>query len=135
METSSSSSDSDDNMFEELKLMENKDPWVRLSTYGKLKKMVSKFEGKKINELEQNLCRGLFIRRLKDFSEDTKKESKKTLLERLTSSVNLDSPNCIVDNNHGFVENSSQIQSMKPTIDRKSGENLTHPTDEIKDFK
>ncbi len=52
METSSSSSDSDDNMFEELKLMENKDPWVRLSTYGKMKKMVSKFEGQKINELE-----------------------------------------------------------------------------------
>lgn len=52
VETSSSSSDSDDNMFEELKLMENKDPWVRLSTYGKMKKMVSKFEGQKINELE-----------------------------------------------------------------------------------
>lgn len=52
VETSSSSSDSDDNMFDELKLMENKDPWVRLSTYGKMKKMVSKFEGKQINELE-----------------------------------------------------------------------------------
>ncbi len=43
VETSSSSSDSDDNMFDELKLMENKDPWVRLSTYGKMKKMVNKF--------------------------------------------------------------------------------------------
>ena len=52
VETSSSSSDSDDNMFDELKLMENKDPWVRLSTYGKMKKMVNKFEGKQISEME-----------------------------------------------------------------------------------
>jgi hypothetical protein len=39
-------------MFEELKLMENNDPWVKLSTYGKMKKKMNKFEGKKITELE-----------------------------------------------------------------------------------
>jgi len=43
VETSTSSSDSDDNMFDELRLTENIDPWVRLSTYGKMKKMVNKF--------------------------------------------------------------------------------------------
>lgn len=52
VETSSSSSDSDDNMFDDLKLMENNDPWVKLSTYGKMKKKMSKFEGKHITELE-----------------------------------------------------------------------------------
>ena len=52
VETSSSSSDSDNNMFDDLKLMENKDPWVKLSTYGKMKKKMKKFEGKKITELE-----------------------------------------------------------------------------------
>jgi hypothetical protein len=39
-------------MFDDLKLMENKDPWVKLSTYGKMKKKMKKFEGKKITELE-----------------------------------------------------------------------------------
>lgn len=52
VESSSSSSDSDDNMFDELRLMENPDPWVRLSIYGKMKKMVSKFQGKQISELD-----------------------------------------------------------------------------------
>jgi hypothetical protein len=39
-------------MFDDLKLMENNDPWVKLSTYGKMKKKMSKFEGKHITELE-----------------------------------------------------------------------------------
>jgi hypothetical protein len=39
-------------MFDELKLIENKDPWIKLSTYGKMKKKMSKFEGKQISELE-----------------------------------------------------------------------------------
>lgn len=86
VETSSSSSDSDDNMFDDLKLMENNDPWVKLSTYGKMKKKMSKLEGKHITELERNLFRGLFIRKLKDFAEDTRKDGKKTLLERFTQS-------------------------------------------------
>lgn len=84
VETSSSSSDSDDIMFDDLKLMENNDPWVKLSTYGKMKKKMSKLEGKHITELERNLFRGLFIRKLKDFAEDTRKDGKKTLLERFT---------------------------------------------------
>ena len=43
IETSSSSSDSDDNMYDELKLVENNNPLVRLVTYGKIKKMINQF--------------------------------------------------------------------------------------------
>ena len=38
--TSSSSSDSDDNNYDPVRLMENKNPMVRLITYGKVKKMM-----------------------------------------------------------------------------------------------
>jgi uncharacterized FlgJ-related protein len=86
-------------MFDELKLMENQDPWVRLSIYGKMKKKVAKFQGKQISELEQNLFRGLYIRKLKDFTEDTRKESKRTLLERMAT----------VD--HSFIPGSFTIEN------------------------
>lgn len=65
--------------------MENKNPLVRLVQYGKIKKMMNQFKGKQINTLERNMMRGLFLRKLKDFAEDTKKHSKITLLERLMS--------------------------------------------------
>ena len=72
IETSSSSSDSDNNAFETVRLMENKNPLIRLVMYGKLKKMMCQFEGKKVEPLERNMMRGLFIRKLKDFAEDQK---------------------------------------------------------------
>ena len=52
--------------------MENKSPLIRLVTYGKVKKMIEGFEGKHIDELEKNMMRGLFQRRLKDFHEEYK---------------------------------------------------------------
>jgi len=39
-------------MYDELKLVENNNPLVRLVTYGKIKKMINQFQGKKINTLE-----------------------------------------------------------------------------------
>ncbi len=39
--------------------------------------------------MERNLLRGLFVRKLKDYAEDTILESKKTLLERLGINKNL----------------------------------------------
>lgn len=41
IETSSSSSDSDNNAFDTVRLMENDNPLIRLVMYGKLKKMMS----------------------------------------------------------------------------------------------
>ncbi len=40
IETSSASSDSDDNQVDELKLMQNSNPLVKLVMYGKIKKMI-----------------------------------------------------------------------------------------------
>ena len=40
--------------------------------YGKLKKMMNGFTGKKVEPLERNMMRGMFIRKLKDFAEDAR---------------------------------------------------------------
>ncbi|TNV82719.1 hypothetical protein FGO68_gene2428 [Halteria grandinella] len=69
VETSSSSSDSDDNLYDPVRLMENKNPLVRLVTYGKVKKMMKEFKGRDIDMLERNMMRGMFRRKLKDFAE------------------------------------------------------------------
>ncbi len=70
IETSSSSSDSDDNNYDSLRLMENPNPLIKLVMFGKLKKMIKGFTGKTLEPLERNLIRGLFIRKIKDFAED-----------------------------------------------------------------
>ncbi|CDW82837.1 UNKNOWN [Stylonychia lemnae] len=91
LETSSESSDSDNNDMDTLSLMEHKNPMIRLVTYGKLKKMMQSFEGKKLQTLESNLIRGVFKRKLKDWEEKIKKEnSKMTLLQRLQSTSPMD---------------------------------------------
>ena len=75
IETSSSSSDSDDNSYDTLRLMENKNALIRLTMYGKLKKMIRGFTGRDLDPLERNIIRGLFIRKLKDFAEEQKEMS------------------------------------------------------------
>ena len=75
VETSSSSSDSDDNSYDTLRLMENKNALVRLTMYGKVKKMIRGFTGRDMDPLEQNMIRGLFIRKLKDFAEEQREVS------------------------------------------------------------
>jgi hypothetical protein len=67
IETSSGSSDSDDNMYDELNLMEDSNPLIKLVMFGKIKKMILQFEGKELAYHEKNMMRGLFIRKLKDF--------------------------------------------------------------------
>lgn len=49
--------------------MENKTPMVRLMAYGKVKKMMTPFQNNNLNLLEQNMMRGMFRRKLKDFAE------------------------------------------------------------------
>lgn len=86
LETSSSSSDSDNGINDTVTLMENKNPMVRLTTYGKIKKMMTEFENKKLDPMEKNMIRGMFQRKLKDFAEKQQENSKNktSLLERLT---------------------------------------------------
>lgn len=70
METMSSSSDSDDNDHDPVKLMESKNPLIRLISFGKLKKMMYQFkDGKPISKLESNMMRGMYKRKNKDLSE------------------------------------------------------------------
>ena len=84
VETSSSSSDSDNNAYDPVRLMENGNPLVRLVAYGKVKKMMKQFKNQKIDHLESNLMRGMFRRKLKDFSEQQKEEQEDvSLFERL----------------------------------------------------
>ena len=49
--------------------MENRNPLVKLVTFGKVKKMMKEFKGKEIDNLERNMMRGMFRRKLKDFAE------------------------------------------------------------------
>ena len=84
IETSSSSSDSDDNRFDTVRLMENPNPMIRMVMYGKLKKMMKGFLGRKIEPLERNMMRGMFIRKIKDFAEEAKELAEnETMFERL----------------------------------------------------
>ncbi|CDW90251.1 UNKNOWN [Stylonychia lemnae] len=99
LETASESSDSDDNNLDTLHLMENKNPLIRLVIYGKLKKMMKAFEGKKLKMIERNLMRGVFQRKLKDFQEEQQDQNEnKTLLQRL----------------HGqLIESKSKMENIK----------------------
>jgi hypothetical protein len=64
--------------------MESDNPLVRLVVYSKLKKMMMGFVGKKIKPLERNMIRGLFVRNLKDFSEQRNAlQRSETLYEKL----------------------------------------------------
>ncbi len=83
VETSSSSSDSDDNNYDPVRLMENNNPMVRLITYGKVKKMMMQFQNTNIDYLEKNMMRGMFRRKLKDFAEMQKENQEYvSLLDR-----------------------------------------------------
>ena len=71
IETSSSSEDSDNNSrFYTSKLMESKNPMIKLVIFGKLKKMINSYKNQKLGDIDKRLLRGLFIRKLKDFDED-----------------------------------------------------------------
>jgi hypothetical protein len=70
IESSDTSPDSDDQNFDPVRLMENKNPLVRLVTYGRVKKMMNEFTHQPhLDNLEKNMMRGMFKRQLKDFDE------------------------------------------------------------------
>lgn len=57
----------------------------------------------------------MFIRKLKDFAEDTRKDGKKTLLERFTQDTTSVSPSFIVENNPEIAKRSHEVYSINPT--------------------
>jgi hypothetical protein len=70
IESQSSSCDSDDQKFETLKLMDHKNPYIRLIIFGKMKKMLMSYADKKLKTLDKNLIRGIYLRHIKDFEEE-----------------------------------------------------------------
>ena len=65
IESSSSSGNSDDyNRYETIKLMESRNPMIRLVIFGKIKRMITSFNknGERLKTIDRRLLRGLFIR-------------------------------------------------------------------------
>ena len=87
IESSSSSGDSDTvNKFDMMNMMESKNPNVRLSVYGKIKKVINSYKNMELSEIDRRALRGLFVKNLKEFDEDHRERmSKLPLLERLLS--------------------------------------------------
>lgn len=70
IESSSSSSDSDNNYLDRMRLMEKKNPFIRLAVFSKIKRLFNSFNGESLTQIDKNLLRGLYLRKLKDFEED-----------------------------------------------------------------
>lgn len=86
IESSSSTSDSDNNRNDPLKLMENNNPMLRLIAYGKLKHMMMSYSDQKLKSIDKNLLKGIYTRKLKDFKEDyVTNFGNKSLFARLKS--------------------------------------------------
>jgi hypothetical protein len=85
IESSSSSGDSDtNNRFDQMNLMESPNPMIRLSVFGKMKKIMHSYVDSSLTEVDRRVLRGLFVKHLKDFDEEHReKMAKKTLSERL----------------------------------------------------
>ncbi len=85
IESSSSSGDSDtNNRFDQMNLMESKNPMIKLSIFAKIKKIINGYTDTNMTEVDRRVLRGLFVKNLKDFDEEHReKMAKKTLAERL----------------------------------------------------
>ena len=85
IESSSSSGDSDSvNKFDIMNMMEGKNPAVRLSAYGKIKKIINSYKGIELSDIDRKALRGLFVKNLKEFDEDHRERmSKVPLYDRL----------------------------------------------------
>jgi hypothetical protein len=85
IESSSSSGDSDSiNKFDIMNMMEGKNAAVRLSAYGKIKKIINSYKDIELNDIDRKALRGLFVKNLKEFDEDHRERmSKVPLFDRL----------------------------------------------------
>ncbi len=50
--------------------MDNSNPLIRLSIYGRLKRMVSTYQGKRLETTDRRILRGLYLRKLRDYDEE-----------------------------------------------------------------
>lgn len=71
IESGSSSHDSDNNnRLDAANLMESKNPMIRLTIFGRIKKMITSYRNTKLRTFDRRLLRGLYLRNLKDFDEE-----------------------------------------------------------------
>ena len=69
-----------------MNMMESKNPTIRLSVFGKIKKVMNSYKDQKLTEIDKRVLRGLFVKNLKEFDEDHRERmSKVPLLDRLFS--------------------------------------------------
>jgi hypothetical protein len=106
VETSSSSEESDyEAKYDTVKRMDSRNPFVRLSTFGKLKRIVTSYKNHQIDTTDRRILRGLFRKRLKDFDEEHEQSWSKMALYRrlrrgLAMSENFDSPPRALSHSH-----------------------------------
>ena len=91
IETDSSSQDSDNNhKYDSIRLMESKNPMIRLVLFGKMKKMIQSYSNSNLHSIDRRLFRGLYHRKLNDFDEDYREQMQnKSLLMRLKQAMSL----------------------------------------------
>jgi hypothetical protein len=83
VESSSSSEESDyDAKYDTVRRMDSSNPLIRLSTYGKLKRIVSSYKNHPLDTTDRRILRGLFRKRLKDFDEEHEQSWQKMALYR-----------------------------------------------------
>ena len=68
--------------------MNTKPPVMMSHLSMKVKKMMLQFKNAKIDPLEKNMMRGMFLRKLKDFAEQMKTQQQITLFERFARAGN-----------------------------------------------
>ncbi len=89
VETSNSSSDSDDNKYDIVKLKQSKNSLVRLSSAIKIKKSLQWFTDHPMDENEKNLIKGVYVRKPK---ENLEEESKRLTLQDHIINVKVKGP-------------------------------------------
>ena len=89
METSSSSEESDGEAKNDtVRRMDSSNPFVRLSTFGKLKQVVTSYKDDKLDTTDNRILRGLFRKHLRDFDEHQEVSwNNLSLLSRMTRGV------------------------------------------------
>ncbi|TNV83870.1 hypothetical protein FGO68_gene6300 [Halteria grandinella] len=89
VETSSESNDSDSMpQFNTVKLMDSRNPLIRLSIFGRLKRMMANYRGNQLEVFDRRILRGLYQRRLRDYDEELIDQSKNiSLLMRLKTDI------------------------------------------------
>ena len=65
IETTTSSSDSDDHKYDTMKMLDNKKDLLKLSAIARIRRSLKYYEKNKLKNIDKDLLKGLFLRRPK----------------------------------------------------------------------